>query len=142
MLTGDAAAHWHLHSARSQMRGSGVPAAVTPVRVQDQAWLRALLADAALNRFKHLEASAGLRSSSIPGGLGQKRDGKRAAAGKSWDDLGQALHAAASHDRMSPFDIQVRLRVGSRLQELASTTAYSFLEASRISGATDSRPQS
>jgi hypothetical protein len=33
---------------------------------QDQAWMRHLLADAALNRFKHLEAGSGLRSNATP----------------------------------------------------------------------------
>lgn len=78
--------------------------------VQDQAWLRALIGDAALNRFKHLEAGAGLRNSSIPAAIAaNKRGGKRGAAGKSWDDLGQALHTTDSHGRLSPFDVQVPL---------------------------------
>jgi hypothetical protein len=56
--------------ARSAER---VPAALKPAvtlahllkdlcHPQDQAWMRHLFADAALNRFKHLEATAGLRS--------------------------------------------------------------------------------
>lgn len=33
---------------------------------QDQAWMRHLFSDAALNRFKHLEAGSGLRANSAP----------------------------------------------------------------------------
>jgi hypothetical protein len=33
---------------------------------QDQAWMRHLLSDAALNRFKHLEAGSGLRANAAP----------------------------------------------------------------------------
>ena len=33
---------------------------------QDQAWMRHLLSDAALNRFKHLEAASGLRANAAP----------------------------------------------------------------------------
>ena len=40
---------------------------------QDQAWMRHLLADAALNRFKHLEAGSGLRSTAAPMGGGPAR---------------------------------------------------------------------
>lgn len=74
--------------------------------LQDQAWLRALIADAALNRFKHLEAGAGLRNTSAPGAMSRHRNGKNAAAGKSWDDLGQPLHGPG---RNSPFEVRARL---------------------------------
>ena len=37
---------------------------------QDQAWMKHLLADAALNRFKHLEAGSGLRANAAPMGPG------------------------------------------------------------------------
>lgn len=65
---------------------------------QDQAWLRALLCDAALNRFKHLEASAGLRGGTVGTAAGAARAGlkKAAPAGASWDDLAKVVgHGSA-----------------------------------------------
>ena len=60
--------------------------------MQDQGWLRKLLADAAGNRFKHLEAGSGLRGGSMvphAGRSGGLRKGD--AASTSWDDLARVV---------------------------------------------------
>jgi hypothetical protein len=62
--------------------------------MQDQGWLRALLSDAASNRFKHLEAASGLRGGSIfphterKGGGGLQKGNPNST---SWDDLARVV---------------------------------------------------
>ena len=56
---------------------------------QDQAWLSHALADAALNRFKHLEAGSGLRSSAAPVAGQQQR-----YQGPSLDEYVKRTHGA------------------------------------------------
>lgn len=60
--------------------------------MQDQGWLRALLSDAAANRFKHLEAGSGLRGGSVVPNAGRIGGLQKGAPGStSWDDLARVV---------------------------------------------------